>query len=109
MKIKKKAVIAATVFAAAMNFSACDNYGYNVYGPPPEEWEYEETNTENVSNDDTTQTEEETSYGSGDNINEDSYDSPEEEYEDTSQTEEETSYDPADNINEDVYGPPIDE
>ncbi len=64
MKMKKKAIIAAVAFAAAMNLSAC------TYGPPY--WD-------------------------------------EEEYEDTTQTEEETSYAPADNINEDVYGPPIDE
>ncbi len=50
MKMKKKAVIAAAVFTAAMNFSACDNYASGAYGPP-EEREYYET----VSNDDTTQ------------------------------------------------------
>ena len=59
MKIKKKAVIAAVAFAAAMNFSACDNIGGGVYGPPPEELEYEETDTEIVSDNDTTQSEEE--------------------------------------------------
>ncbi len=83
MKIKKKAAAAAVAFAAAMNLSACydpnDNINDCAYGPPPETWEYEETDTEIVSNDDTTR------------------------------TETEISYDPADNINEDVYGPPIDE
>ncbi|MBD5145133.1 MAG: hypothetical protein HDT21_04370 [Ruminococcus sp.] len=101
--MKKKAIIVAMAFAAAMNLSACaygppnedfeqnlpteetsfapeENQNVGVYGPPEfEEWEQEETDTEIVSNDDTTQ------------------------------TEDETSYDPADNINEDVYGPPIDE
>ena len=65
MKIKKKAALAAVAFAAAMNLSACydpnDNINDAAYGPPPETWEYEETNTEIVSNDDTTQSEEETS------------------------------------------------
>lgn len=65
MKIKKKAALAAVAFAAAMNLSACydpnDNINDNAYGPPPETWEYEETNTEIVSNDDTTQSEEENS------------------------------------------------
>lgn len=32
MKIKKKAVIAAAVFSAALNLSAC------AYGPPPDDW-----------------------------------------------------------------------
>ncbi|MDE6710496.1 MAG: hypothetical protein K2J76_08400 [Oscillospiraceae bacterium] len=69
------------------NFSACSNFNQDVYGPPVreweqeetsydpeenqnanvygpperEEWEYEETDTEIVSNDDTTQSEEEIS------------------------------------------------
>lgn len=60
MKIKKKAAIAAAVFTAAINFSACDNYASGVYGPPSEEWEYEETDTEIVSNDDAAQSETET-------------------------------------------------
>lgn len=60
MKMKKEAVVAAIAFAAALNLSAC------AYGPP-------------------------------------------EDYEDTTQPEEETSYDSADNINEDVNDPPIDE
>ncbi|MCH5262554.1 MAG: hypothetical protein J1F42_06540 [Lachnospiraceae bacterium] len=33
MKIKKKAVIAAAVFSAALNLSAC------AYGPPPDDWD----------------------------------------------------------------------
>lgn len=61
MKIKKKAAVAAAVFAAAMNFSACDNVPDAVYGPPTETWGQEETDTEVVSNDGTTQSEEETS------------------------------------------------
>lgn len=54
MKIKKKAAIAAAVFAAAMNFSACDNYASGAYGPP-EEREYEI-----VVNDGTTKSDTET-------------------------------------------------
>ena len=56
MKIKKNAAIAAAIFTAAINFSACDNYADTVYGPPS----YEETDTEIVSNDDNSQSEEET-------------------------------------------------
>lgn len=89
MKIKKKAVIAAAVFAAALNLSAC------AYGPPED---YE----------DRPQTEETSSFDPDENQNAGVYGPPpEEEYEDTTQTEEETSYDPDDNINADVYGPPI--
>ena len=55
MKIKKKAAIAAALFSAAMNFSACDNVGSGVYGPPPETRAYEETDTETVNNDVTAQ------------------------------------------------------
>lgn len=33
MKMKKKAVIAAAVFSAALNLSAC------AYGPPPDDWD----------------------------------------------------------------------
>ena len=73
MKIKKKAVAAAVAFAAAINLSACydpdDNINYNVYGPPPETWEQEETNTEIVSNDDTTQSEEETAHDTSEETN----------------------------------------
>ncbi|MDE7293874.1 MAG: hypothetical protein K2N72_05570 [Oscillospiraceae bacterium] len=59
MKIKKKAAIAAAVFAVAMNFNGCGTYGppttesndfdpgynynENVYGPPEGEWEDETT------------------------------------------------------------------
>lgn len=92
MKMKKKAAIAAMAFAVAMNLSACaygppkgdeeNNYdpsynqNANVYGPPPEEeWEQEETDTETVSSDDTTQTEE-VSYDPADNINGDVYGPP---------------------------------
>ena len=42
MKMKKKAVIAAAVFSAALNLSAC------AYGPPPDDWEHE--NSSSVSN-----------------------------------------------------------
>ena len=35
MKMKKKAVIAAAVFSAALNLSAC------AYGPPPDDWNNE--------------------------------------------------------------------
>ena len=68
MKMKKKAVIAAVAFAAAMNLSACaygppedyedtplteeitsfdpaENQTVGVYGPPGEEWDYDETDT----------------------------------------------------------------
>lgn len=83
MKIKKKAVIAAVAFAAAMNLSAC------AYGPPQEDYD--------------------DNYNPSYNQNAGVYGPPEEEYEDTTPIEEETSYDPADNINGDVYGPPIDE
>ena len=82
MKMKKKAALAATVFAVTMNLSAC------AYGPPED---YENN------------------YNPSYNQNMGVYGPPEKEYEDTTQTEEEPSYDPADNINEDVYGPPIDE
>lgn len=64
MKIKKKAALAAVLFSAAMNLSACyepyDNINDCTYGPPPETWEQEETDTEIVSNDDTTQSDTET-------------------------------------------------
>lgn len=45
----------AAVFSAAMNFSACSNMNSNVYGPPLEEWEYEETVANTVNNDVTAQ------------------------------------------------------
>ena len=63
MKIKKKAALAAA-FLTMTNFSACSNFNQEVYGPPldpDEKWEQEETDTEIVSNDDTTQSEEEPS------------------------------------------------
>lgn len=64
MKIKKKAAIAAVLFSATMNLSACydpnDNINDAAYGPPPETWEQEETDTEIISNDDMTQNETET-------------------------------------------------
>ena len=78
MKIKKKAAVAAAVFAAAMNLSACaygpppesdfpdhssdifaaesngfdpdDNYNVGVYGPPDGEWEYETTGESETEN-----------------------------------------------------------
>lgn len=39
MKISKKAVIAAAVFSAALNLSAC------AYGPPPDDWEHENSSS----------------------------------------------------------------
>lgn len=64
MKMKKKAALAAVLFSAAMNLSACydpnDNINDAAYGPPPETWEQEETDTELVSNDDNSQSEGET-------------------------------------------------
>lgn len=67
MKIKKKAAAAAVAFAAAINLSACydpnDNMNDCAYGPPPETWEQEETDTEIVNNDDMTQSETETDSG----------------------------------------------
>lgn len=39
MKIKKKAVIAAAVFSAALNLSAC------AYGPPPDDWDNENSSS----------------------------------------------------------------
>ena len=68
MKMKKKAIIAAAAFAVAMNLSACaygppedyddtpqteeitsfdpaKNQTVGVYGPPGEEWDYDETDT----------------------------------------------------------------
>lgn len=54
MKMKKKAAIAAILFSAALN-TAC-----TVYGPPAEEWEPEETDTEIVNNEDTPRNVEET-------------------------------------------------
>lgn len=86
MKMKKKAAIAAAVFAAAMNFSACDNYASGVYGPPNEDFE------ENYD----------PSYNQNANV----YGPPEEEYEDATQTEEITSFDPAENQTVGVYGSP---
>ncbi|MDE7293873.1 MAG: hypothetical protein K2N72_05565 [Oscillospiraceae bacterium] len=80
MKIKKKAAVAAAVFAAAMNLSACaygpppesdfpnhssgevydtpvgngfdpaDNVNYDVYGPPDWEWEDETTGESKTEN-----------------------------------------------------------
>lgn len=60
MKMRKKAALAAVIFSAALN-TACA-----VYGPPPEDWEPEENDTDIVSNDDTTQIEADT--GVSDNI-----------------------------------------
>lgn len=54
MKIRKKAAIAAVIFSAALN-TACQ-----VYGPPQENWEPEESDTDIVCNDDTAQTETDT-------------------------------------------------
>ena len=90
MKMKKKAAIAAAVFAVTMNLSAC------AYGPPTEELR------------ETYRNEEDTSYDPAENQMPGVYGPPEEEYEDTTRTDSETSYDPAENINADVYGPPID-
>lgn len=87
MKIKKKAAVAAAVFAVTMNLSAC------AYGPPKD---YEGNDAE-VS---------QTEYDPEENQNAGVYGPPEEEYEDVSQTE--TSYEPAENQNATVYGPPID-
>lgn len=57
MKIKKKAAIAAA-FLTMANFSACDNVGSGVYGPPPDEQEIEQQNdTETVSGEDVSQSE----------------------------------------------------
>ncbi|MBD5145132.1 MAG: hypothetical protein HDT21_04365 [Ruminococcus sp.] len=61
MKIKKKAAIAAAAFLTLTNFSACNNFNQDVYGPPITEWEQEETDTEIVSNYDTIQSEEKNS------------------------------------------------
>ena len=63
MKIKKKAALAAAAFLTMTNFSACSNYNQDVYGPPVEEWEIEETDTESVNDDDTTQSKTETTDG----------------------------------------------
>lgn len=54
MKMRKKAALAAVIFSAALNV-AC-----GVYGPPPDGWEPEESDTDIVCNDDTAQTEIET-------------------------------------------------
>ncbi|MBD5141642.1 MAG: hypothetical protein HDT25_09570 [Ruminococcus sp.] len=102
MKMKKKAIIAAAAFAVAMNLSACaygppewdeeDNYNMGVYGPPEfEEWEQEETDTEIVGNDDTTQTEEITSFDPAENQTVGVYGPPGEEwdYDETDTPEEE--------------------
>lgn len=59
MKAKGKAVLAAVFLAAG--FSACSNVASGVYGPPPEKREFEETDTETVSNDGTVQTDADTS------------------------------------------------
>ena len=39
MKIKKKAVIAAAIISAALNLSAC------AYGPPPDDWDNENSSS----------------------------------------------------------------
>lgn len=67
MKIKRKAAIAAA-FLTMTNFSACNNYNQDVYGPPPETWGQEETDTEIVSNDDTTPSETETDSDTSEEI-----------------------------------------
>lgn len=80
MKIKKKAAIAAAMFAAVMNFSAC------AYGPPPEG-----------------------DYDPADNRNADVYGPPQVEWEDETIEESEENFDPGCNYNECVYGPPDEE
>lgn len=64
MKAKGKAVLAAVFLAAG--FSACSNVASGVYGPPPEKREFEETDTEAVSNDGTVQTDAETDADTSD-------------------------------------------
>lgn len=59
MKIKKEAAIAAA-FLTMANFSACDNVGSGVYGPPSETREYTETDMGNVTNEYNPQSESET-------------------------------------------------
>ena len=51
MKIKKKAVIAAAVFSAALNLSAC------AYGPPPDDWNSD--NSSSVSDENSNDTDSE--------------------------------------------------
>lgn len=59
--MKMKAAIAAAAFLTMTNFSACNNFNQEVYGPPEfEEWELEENDTEIISNEDATQSETET-------------------------------------------------
>lgn len=53
MKIQKKAVIAAAVFSAALNLSAC------AYGPPPDDWNNE--NSSSVSDENSYDTDSEDS------------------------------------------------
>lgn len=60
MKMRKKAALAAVIFSAALN-TACE-----VYGPPQEDWESEESDTDIVCNDDTTQTKAETETDASD-------------------------------------------
>ncbi len=97
MKIKKKAVVAAAVFAAAMNLSAC------AYGPPPE------SDFPDHSSD--TPAAESNDFDPADNVNYDVYGPPGWEWEDETTEESDIgeSFDPADNYNEVVYGPPEDE
>ncbi|MDE6593152.1 MAG: hypothetical protein K2K57_08845 [Oscillospiraceae bacterium] len=72
MKIKKKAAVAAAVFAAAMNFSAC------AYGPPPESDFPDHSSGEVYS----TPAAESNDFDPVDNVNYDVYGPPEEEWED---------------------------
>lgn len=90
MKIKKKAAIAAAVFAVTMNLSAC------AYGPPED---YEGNDAE-VS---------QTEYDPEENQNATVYGPPTENYEENETDISDTEYDPEENVAPAVYGPPADE
>lgn len=46
IKSKKKAALAAAALMTVTGFSACGNRNQDVYGPPIEDSEYEESETE---------------------------------------------------------------
>lgn len=46
MKIKKKAALAAAALLTVTGFSACGNINQDVYGPPIETPNYEDTETD---------------------------------------------------------------
>lgn len=87
MKIKRKAALAAAVFLAAMNLSAC------AYGPP----EDYENNDIDAS---------QTDYDPEENIPAGVYGPPPEDYDNNDTDVSQTNYAPEENVEPAVYGPP---